>query len=62
MSLNASTNQLQYHVSKSSNTLFLFVIFTVSKGQSANMLKVGSKRRRTKAQVEADTEEAELLK
>ena len=32
----------------------------MQKGVSANMLKIGSKRRRTKAQVKADKEEALL--
>ena len=32
----------------------------MQKGVSANMLKIGSKRRRTKAQVKADKLEAEL--
>ena len=42
---------------------FLFFTFfcTVQKGVGANMLKVGSKRRRTKGQIAAEKEEA-LLK
>ena len=40
--------------------LILFFSKTVQKGVSANMLKIGSKRRRTKAQVKADKLEAEL--
>ena len=40
--------------------LTLFFSTTVQKGVSANMLKIGSKRRRTKAQVKADKEEAAL--
>ena len=35
------------------------VVTIVSKGVSANMLKVSSKRRRTQAQVKADKEAAE---
>ena len=40
--------------------LTLSLTCPASKGNSANLLKLGTKRRRTKAQIELDREEAEL--
>jgi len=37
-----------------------YVSYTASKGIGANMLKVGTKRRRTKAQIHAEKEEAAI--
>ena len=37
-----------------------YSIFIVQKGASANMLKIGTKRRRTQAQIKAEKEEARL--
>ena len=41
-----------------SSSIFYFLYSIVSKGVSANMLKVSSKRRRTQAEIKADKEAA----
>ena len=41
--------------------MILFFHFVVSKGIGAQLLKVGSKRKRTKAQIRAEKEEKERL-
>ena len=40
--------------------LIIFFLVTVSKGVSANLMQAGSKRRRTKAQIEEDKEQEVL--
>ena len=55
-----SNSQLQYHVSNTYHLRLIVSLYTVSKGQGANMLKIGIKRRRTKAQIEQDKEEVIL--
>ena len=40
--------------------LIILILLSAQKGSSVNMLKAGSKRRRTKAQVKAEKEEALL--
>ena len=62
-SLRSSNNPLQSAVSDSTN-YFLILNFSsniASKGVSANMLQAGSKRRRTKKQIEEE-KKAEILK